>query len=692
MKKNIFQKNLSFTISSLLIASVPLLAESKEKNQIDSVTVIADKSSHYITEGKPSLNRSNLNIEDMAKSVQVYSEEFISDSQVQNIQDIIKMSSNTVYTGDTDGKSTNISMRGFSGVPILLDGLKITNQLAHPEIFNFDAVEIQKGPDSLQYGSSSPGGIVNLVTKKPIKKFLGNMELEVNDNPSYSPRIDLGGSINESETLYFRFVSAFKHDEGWTNSNTDTNRVFISPSLSYDINDNHTLTLISQYTHETGATSFGTNVNSKGELVAPIDHLASHPDEEFKNTQKIFGFDLKSNFESWNSNLKYRYTKHIRDYGDVYLPLMYNETTNSVIRFPAEQRQEFSENALQYTLNKTFSLFNLENNLSIGTDYNKAYSQTKSRVAMDPHTINLKNPNYEKHIKKVSDYSVIRDMSREKSYIESWGGFIQNNINISENLIVNAALRYSESKPQNGQRSDALNPSFGVVYKLTPQTSIYTNYSESFTPNTVTNTQGEILDPEEAQGYELGIKQKLLDDNFHLTAAIFKIDKKNIALADGSTLDPNDYTASGQQISKGIELDLSGKITQNLSMIASYGYTTTKNKDNNDLQLRNIPKHTANLFTTYHLTSFNLPNVYVGGGARYIGSRYSDDANTIKFNSEIIYNATVGYEKNNWKASLSIHNLTDESYVDGSASGTTSDTRVYVGTPRTILARLSYRF
>lgn len=692
MKKNIFQKNLSFTISSLLIASVPLLAESKEKNQIDSVTVIADKSSHYITEGKPSLNRSNLNIEDMAKSVQVYSEEFISDSQVQNIQDIIKMSSNTVYTGDTDGKSTNISMRGFSGVPILLDGLKITNQLAHPEIFNFDAVEIQKGPDSLQYGSSSPGGIVNLVTKKPIKKFLGNMELEVNDNPSYSPRIDLGGSINESETLYFRFVSAFKHDEGWTNSNTDTNRVFISPSLSYDINDNHTLTFISQYTHETGATSFGTNVNSKGELVAPIDHLASHPDEEFKNTQKIFGFDLKSNFESWNSNLKYRYTKHIRDYGDVYLPLMYNETTNSVIRFPAEQRQEFSENALQYTLNKTFSLFNLENNLSIGTDYNKAYSQTKSRVAMDPHTINLKNPSYEKHIKKVSDYSVIRDMSREKSYIESWGGFIQNNINISENLIVNAALRYSESKPQNGQRSDALNPSFGVVYKLTPQTSIYTNYSESFTPNTVTNTQGEILDPEEAQGYELGIKQKLLDDNFHLTAAIFKIDKKNIALADGSTLDPNDYTASGQQISKGIELDLSGKITQNLSMIASYGYTTTKNKDNNNLQLRNIPKHTANLFTTYHLTSFNLPNVYVGGGARYIGSRYSDDANTIKFNSEIIYNATVGYEKNNWKASLSIHNLTDESYVDGSASGTTSDTRVYVGTPRTILARLSYRF
>ncbi|QKF82439.1 TonB-dependent siderophore receptor [Halarcobacter ebronensis] len=694
MRNKSLQKTISFAVSSLLITSLNLFANEKENKskKIDSVTIIAKESSNYLNKDKTSINRSNIELEDMSKSIQLFNQEYIEDAQSQNIEDIIKMSSNTVYTGDTDGKSTNISMRGFSGVPILIDGLKITNKTAHPEVFNFETVEIQKGPDSLQYGTSSPGGIVNLVTKKPIKDFAGKIELEVSDNPSITPKLDVGGSLNEDKSLYFRLLSTLEHNEGWTNSNTDTNKAFIAPSLSYDINDNNTITFVSEYSNEKGPTTFGTNVNSKGDLVAPIENLASHPDEEFEKTQKMIGFDVDSIYSSWNSNFKYRYIKHIRDYGNVYLPLLYNESTNSVTRFPAQQRQEFSENLLQYTLNKEFSLFKFKNNLSVGTDYNKAYSQTTSRVVMDPFVIDLANPDYEDRIVSVDEYSTIRDMSGDKTYVETWGSFIQDNINISENLIMNVGLRYSESKPQDGLKSNALTPSFGLVYKINPTTSIYASYSESFSPNSVTDKDGKILDPEEGIGYEMGIKKKLYNDNMLLTAAIFKIEKENIALSDDTTINTTDYVASGEQSSRGIELDLTGNITDNLSIVASYGYTSTENKQENNLQLRNIPKHTANIFTTYNLSSFNLPNYYIGGGARYIGTRYGDDANTIKFDSEIIYNATIGYKKGNWQASLSIQNLTDEEYVDGSASGTTSDTRVYVGTPRTILAKVSYRF
>ena len=359
MKKT-FSKHISFTLSTLLIASSALLAnevEKKDVKELDSITIIGNESSNYLSKEKPSINRTNIDIEDTAKSIQVFNEDFIEDAQFQNIEDIIKMSSNTVYTGDTDGKSTNISMRGFSGTPIFLDGLKLTNSIAHPEIFNLQAVEIQKGPDSLQYGKSSPGGLVNLVRKKPQKDFHSEIALEVTENHSYTPKLDIGGSLNEDKSLYFRLISTLKHDEGWTNSNTNTDKVFIAPSISYDINDNNTFTVLAEYTDEKGPTTFGTNVNSKGELVAPIENLASHPDEEFNKTQKIIGFDFDSTFNSWSSNLRYRYIDHIRDYGLVYLPLMYNEATNTVTRFPAEQRQEFSEHALQYTLNKEFELF-----------------------------------------------------------------------------------------------------------------------------------------------------------------------------------------------------------------------------------------------------------------------------------------------------------------------------------------------
>jgi len=444
---------------------------------------------------------------------------------------------------------------------------------------------------------------------------------------------------------------------------------------------------MAEYLKEKTPSSFGTYINSKGNLIAPIENMSSHPDEEFKKTQKIVGFDLNSDFDTWNSNFKYRYIDYVGTNGDVHMPQAYNEATDTVRRVYAYQSQEFSEHALQYTLNKELNIFNIKNNISLGADYNKAYSQTF--MHFDPfnaYNLDLSNPDYE-DFTSLSDHPGAMDMTGEKTYNKSWGIFLQDSIHLTENLIFNAGLRYSESKPKDGQKSDALTPSLGLVYKVTPSTSIYTNYSESFTPNTNLDENDNILDPEEGKGYELGIKQKFLDDKLNLTAAIFKIEKENVPLVQG--LAPNTYyKASGKQQSQGIEFDLTGQITPNLAIVASYGYTKTKDLDNDNNRLKNIPTHTANIFTTYHLSSFNLPNTYIGGGARFLGSRYTTDTNDLKLDSEIIYNATVGYKKGNWKASLNVQNLTDEEYVEGAMLAN----RVYAGTPRTIMATISYKF
>ncbi|PHO10531.1 TonB-dependent siderophore receptor [Malaciobacter canalis] len=690
-------KKLSISLCTILLASSPLLANSKQTNkektkELDSVTIIGSETSNYLTKEKPSLNRTNIDIENSAKSIQVFNQDLIQDAQIQNIEDIIQMSSNTTYQGDSHGRTTQIGMRGFSSVPILFDSLKITNKIAHPEIYNLERVEVLKGPDSLQYGESSPGGLVNLVSKKPQKEASSEISLELTDNNSYTPKLDVTGSINEDGSLRYRLVSTLKYDEGYTNSNTDTNRVFLAPSIAYDFDENNTLTILAEYTDETSASAFGTYVNSKGKLVAPLKNTISNPDEEFKKTQKIVGFDFDSSFDTWNSNLRYRYIDYVGDNGNVHMPLSFNEATNTVNRAYAYQKQEFQEHVLQYTLNKQVNILDFKNNISAGIDYNKAYS--KLDMFFDPfaaYNIDISHPDYES-LTDLSDHSGAMNMSKDKTYVKSWGTFLQDSINLTDDLIFSAGVRYSESKPQNGQRSEATTPSFGLVYKITPQTSIYTNYSESFNPNSANDIKGNILDPEEGKGYEIGVKQKLFNDNLHLTAAMFKIEKKNIALSD-----PNDPTnqasiASGVQKSKGFEFDLSGQITSNWSIVASYGYTDTKNKDNNDNELRNIPKHTANIFTTYNLTSLNLPNMYIGGGARYLGSRYADDANKIKFDSEIIYNATLGYKKGNYRVNFSVQNLTDEKYVDGALSSNARGTRVYAGTARAVMASISYRF
>ncbi|MFW3412951.1 TonB-dependent siderophore receptor [Aliarcobacter butzleri] len=694
MKNDFSKKNLSIKLCAILLTSSTLFAQEEQNTTLlETITVNGTSNSNYQSDEKANLNRTKMSKEDMAKSIQTFNQNFIEDAQLQNIDDVITMSSNTIYTGSSHGRANQISMRGFSGVPILLDGMKITNKIARPEIFAYESIEILKGPDSLQYGESSPGGLVNLVKKKPTKNSLDQVELEANDNPSYSPKIDLGGAINNDKSLYFRLTSLLKYDEGWTNSNTDTNKIFVAPSLAYDINDNNTITFITEYTKEKTPSDFGTYVNDKGKLIAPIKNMISHPDERFEKTQKIAGFDLDSIFDTWSSNLKYRYIDYEGDNGDVHMPQRYNHLTNTVTMAYAYQKQEFQEHALQETINKEFDLFGKKNNLSIGADYNKAYS--KLDMFFDPtqlYNINLSNPVYQ-HLTNLSDHPTARNMSAKKTSVESWGTFIQDNINLTDDLIFSAGVRYSESKPQNGQRTDATTPSFGLVYHLSSQTSLYTNYSESFTPNSAMDKNGKILDPETGKGYEFGVKQKLFDDKFDLTTAFFKIEKENIALADPNAPAVGGWSiSSGKQESQGFEIDLSGDITPNLSVIASYGYVDTKNKDANDKDLRNIPNHTANLFTTYKLTALNLPDYYIGGGAKYLGNKYANDANNIQLDSALIYNATIGYKKGNWKANLSVQNLTDEEYVDGALASNAAGTRVYVGTPRTILATIGYKF
>ncbi|KLD98095.1 TonB-dependent siderophore receptor [Aliarcobacter butzleri] len=690
MKNDFSKKNLSIKLCAILLTNTALFAQ--EATILEEITVKESAYSKYQNEAKPELNRTQISKEDTAKSIQTFNKTFIEDAQLQSIEDIIEMSSNTVYTGDNHGRTNDISMRGFSGVPILLDGIRITNKLAHPEVYNIESVEILKGPDSLQYGQSSPGGLVNLVTKKPTKESLAKIELEVSDNPSYSPKIDLGGAINEDKSLYFRLTSVFKYDEGWTNSNTDTNKVFIAPSLAYDINDNNVITFVTEYTNEKTPSSFGTYVNSKGELVASIKNMSSHPDEEFEKTQKIAGFDIDSIYDTWNSNFKYRYIDYEGENENVAFPFMYQEATGNLLRFFAIQNQKNQEHALQYTLNKETDIFGLNNKFSLGADYNKAYSETIMFADMTTfYPIYLANPNYES-LTSLKDHPNATDMSTPKTSVESYGIFLQDHINLTDKLIFSAGIRYDEVKPKDSQKSDATTPQFGLVYHLTPETILFTNYSQSFTPTSRQDKAGNILDPEKGKGYEVGIKQKLFDDKFDLTTALFKIEKENVATLDINGGNTFFYKASGKQESQGFEVDLSGDITSNLSLIASYGYTETKDKEINNNDLVNIPNHTANIFATYKLAALNLPDYYIGGGARYIGSKYANDTNTIELDSALIYHATVGYKKGNWRANLSVQNLTDEEYVDGSLISDTRGTRVYVGTPRTILATIGYKF
>lgn len=690
MKRVKLKRQLSAGFCIFLLGLSSGFAEDNNQSiYLDEIGVEGALTSNYLSHEKSSTLKNNIDLSETAKSIQIYNEELIQDSQAQKLNDIVVFSSNTVYLGDNNGKEHQFAIRGFSGVPVLRDGFSLSNAIVDPELFNFERVEVIKGPDSLMYGQSSPGGFINIVKKTAKKESINTLELESMSTNAYSPKFDISDKLNKDGSLRYRVVGVYRHDEGYKDFNTDDDRFFIAPSLSYDINENYTLTFVAEYLKEKTFVDFGTYLKSNGELAAPIETVYSHPDEKNDKLQKIVGFDFDSTFATWNSSLRYRYTDIKNDFHGVYSLHSYIESTNTMRRMFSSQKYDFREHSLAYTLNKEIDLFNLKNRITAGVDYSKSYNEFEGYMASSPlYSINILNPVYET-LYSVSNYpgTLISYGNTGKTIgHEKIGTFIQDNMNITDNLILSSGFRYTESKPDTSQRTSALTPSFGLVYEITPQTSIYTSYSESFTPTTKIDVIGNILDPETGKGVEFGVKQKLFNDKFNLTAAIFKIEKDNVAMTDPNNL--LSYISSGKQESKGYEFDLVGEIVKGWSLIASYGYTKTEDKaTNKGKELAGIPRHTANLFTTYNLAQAGLPDIYVGGGVRYLGERYANISNTIELDSVIIYNAIVGYKKGHWDASLTVQNITDEVYVE-----TASNVRAYTGTPRMVVAALRYKF
>ena len=701
MKIKYFQNNLSITLCTLLLTSASLFANEikneKETKTLESITIIGDDSSNYKSDRKPSVNRTNIELEDMSKSVQIFNQDFIEDFKGSNVQDIATMSSNVVYSGHNRSRSMNFTMRGFDGVTTLRDGLNITDAIPNPEVYNLEAIEILKGPDSLQYGESSPGGLINLVKKKTQREEHGEIVLDINDNFSYSPKFDIGGAINEDGSLRYRLITTYTEDDTQKDVNNKHKRIFIAPSLSYDFNDTHTLNLTAEITDEEKPYDFGVIYDASGNLVHNRETTISHPDEIVYYDQNIFGLDFESTFENFKSNFRYRHVNYKFDLPASYAPFVYTASTNSVTSYYAHIDREHKDNIFQYSLNHKYQGEKFKNNFTIGADYKnsdfiqKTGLNTAQGLTFDLNSGNKNNPSMPSSVP--AGTNPFRGGTVDGLFKTTREGlFAQNSLTINDKYVINTGLRYDKVKqtedtnPSNNNTQDNITPQIGFVYKVDDSLDIYTSYAQSFTPQekTTRDANGKVLDPETGSGYELGLRKRLLDDSLALNTALFSITKENVAVQVGSGPSAY-YEASNKQKSKGFEIDLNGQITPKLAIVTSYGYTKTQ--DNEGEIFSGVPKHTANLYTSYSFDN----NFYIGAGLQYVGKReVRSNIGTFNTKAYTLINTNAGYKDGPFSVNIGIRNLTDEQYL--SSVGTYNIGMSSVGEARTVHATLSYKF
>ena len=233
------------------------------------------------------------------------------------------------------------------------------------------------------------------------------------------------------------------------------------------------------------------------------------------------------------------------------------------------------------------------------------------------------------------------------------------------------------------------------MYQPIEAVSLYANFSRSFQPNTFFSitADGEFVDFERGTQYEIGVKADWLDGRLSSTLALFNTTRTNVAAPDPDAPPGSGFVIPiGEERSRGIGLDIAGEVLPGWNIIASYSYIDAEITESNELGVpegnrpTNVPRNSANLWTTYEIQAGALEGLGLGLGLLYVGDREGDPANTFELPSYFRTDAAVFYKRDNWRAALNIQNLFDINYFENSGN---TRLRVNPGEPLTIIGTLA---
>ncbi len=643
---------------------------------------------------------------DIPQSIQVIPQEVIRDQQLTRLDEVLRNVSGVTFGGDVQSRGEEFNIRGFDNVPILRDGFRRYGSFeSFPEVANLERVEVLKGPASILYGEIQPGGLINLVSKKPLAEPFYEVELQVGNRGFVRPRIDISELLTDDGRLRYRLNALYRTGDSFRGFDQEDERLFIAPVVSWN-SDRTDLTVSLEFTDDKRPADNGLPVVGDRVVDVPRDRITNEPDDKIESQYLSVGYDLEHRFnDSWKLRNAFRYSSYNYDYNVLAYDLGdFDEETATLNRFFASQDGQDKNYALQTNLIGKFATGSIAHTLLFGVDLSRNEERIVSAVG-DTTPLNVFNPVYRQFPKP--DEDTIPSFGGDEIDTDRLGIYLQDQISLLDNLKLLAGLRYdtveqktvnipgfATSSGEQTQNYDALTPRVGIVYQPIEEVSLYASYSRSFNPNTETTISGDPFEPEEGEGYEVGVKAQLLEDKLFATLAYFDITKQNVVVTD-----PNFALASiatGEQQSRGVELDVAGEVLPGWNIIAAYAYIdaeVTANELNPAIvgnKLFNVPKHSASLWTTYEIQSGNLQGLGFGVGFNYVGEREGDLDNSFQVDSYFLTNAAIFYRRDNWRFALNFKNLFDVNYIKSVENSRSSAN--LPGEPFTVIGSVSVEF
>lgn len=610
------------------------------------------------------------------------------------------------------------NIRGFDA-PQFLDGLGLVGinySNLRIEQYGLERVEVLKGPASMLYGQSSPGGLVNMVSKRPSDTPIREILITGGSFNRIQGGFDLGGRIDEKGRFLFRIATLARNSDTQVEYAGD-NRYFVAPSLTWRPTDKTSFTLLSHYQKDDAGNTLqflppqGTLLgNPNGKI--PTYRFVGEPDFDHWDRQQYtvgYAFDHRFN-ESWKLEQNFRYA-HIRtDYPTTFYLDFVQDADGVPVDYRTINRlaglyQDWSSTITVDTrLQGGFETGALKHTVLTGVDYRRLWGQTQ-RGFSDPPTLDVYAPVYNlPWTRPVVDF--ISDQQRDQL-----GFYVQDQLKYNRLMLtVGGRYDFTDTTTQNNdlffneqtstrQRDNAPTYRVGLSYVFDMGLVPYVSYATSFQPEAGTDFSGSPFKPTTGQQYEAGIKFKPIGYNALITVSAYHLTRQNIVTPDLTPGHVGFNVQTGEGRAQGFEVEGKANLSESLGVIASYTFADTKVTESNDpatlgRQLPLTPKHQASFWLDYGFQGRWLAGLNLGGGTRYTGANFGDLTNSLQAPSYVLFDAAVRYDMryvhesmHGAELSVNMTNLLDREYV-----ATCADAACFYGVRRTVYASLRYRW
>ncbi|HDC4563915.1 TPA: TonB-dependent siderophore receptor [Enterobacter asburiae] len=696
--------------SLLFIAPLVQAADNTATKDGETLTVTADpNTTAEATIGYQPLNTStatltNMPMLDIPQVVNTVSDKVLEDQHATTLDEALYNVSNVVQTNTLGGTQDAFVRRGFGANR---DGSLMTNGLRTvlPRSFNAatERVEVLKGPASTLYGILDPGGLINVVTKRPEKTFGGSLSATSSSFGGGTGQVDVTGPIDGTRLAY-RLTGEYQDEDYWRNFGNERS-TFIAPSLTW-FGDDATVTVL--YSHRDYKTPFdrGTIFDLNTKKAVDVDRKTRF-DEPFNVTDgqsDLAQLNAEYRLNSqWTAKFDYSYSQDKYSDNQARVMAYDSKTGNLTRRVDATQGSTQRMHTTRADLQGNVDIAGFYNEILTGVSYeNYDLLRTDMIRCKNVKDFNIYNPSYGSLGKCTTVSAADSDQTIKQ---ESYSAYAQDALYLTDKWIAVAGMRYQyytqyagKGRPFNvntDSRDDQWTPKLGLVYKLTPAVSLFANYSQTFMPQSSIASYIGDLPPETSNAYEIGAKFDLFD-GITANIALFDIHKRNVLYTESIGEETVAKTA-GRVRSQGVEVDLAGSLTENTNIIASYGYTDAKVLEDPDYAgkpLPNVPRHTGSLFLTYDIhNAFAGNTLTLGGGGHGVSRRSATNGADYYLPGYFVADAFAAYKmKLQYPVTLQVNvkNLFDKTYYTSSIA--TNNLGNQIGDPREVQLTVKMEF